>query len=270
MIKAAFFDIDGTILSHSQRKVPNSTVKAITMMQEKGIKVYIATGRHVLEINDLDFRGIQFDGYVALNGSLLLDHNRNVEMYIPFEPNDKEILVRLFHEADYAVMLLSMNEFFMNTVTPQTLEACKALNLEIPEEKAWQGEEIISAVAYFGEEEEKEFQAHLTDHVVMVRWNPYGVDIAPVCQEQRELGLEGKPYGLYLMGKKHGFSQDEMIAFGDSQNDESMLRYAKIGVAMGNATEGAKAAADYVTDDIDEDGIWNAAVRFGLIDAKKL
>lgn len=48
MIKAAFFDIDGTILSHSQRKIPDSTLKAIHMMQENGIKVYIATGRHLL------------------------------------------------------------------------------------------------------------------------------------------------------------------------------------------------------------------------------
>lgn len=270
MIKAAFFDIDGTILSHSQHKIPDSTLKAIHMMQEKGIKVYIATGRHVLEVNELDFRDLHFDGYVVLNGSLLLDQDRNVEMCIPFEQEDKDILVHLFNEAKYAVMLVTMNEFYMNTVTPETLKACQALNLEIPPAKPWQDQELIGAVAYFTEQEDATFQANLTNHVVMARWNPYGVDIAPVCREQQELHLEGKPYGLYLMGKKHGFNKDEIIAFGDSQNDESMLRYAKIGVALGNATPGAKEAADYITDPIDEHGVWNAAVHFGLIDGEKM
>ena len=270
MIKAAFFDIDGTILSHSQRKIPDSTLKAIHMMQENGIKVYIATGRHLLEINELDFRDLHFDGYVVLNGSLLLDQDRNVEMCIPFEKEDKEIMVRLFQEEQYAVMLVTMDDFYMNIVTPQTFIACKALNLEIPDPKPWHDQELVGAVAYFTVEEEEAFQENLTDHVVVARWNPYGVDIAPVCKEQRELHLEGKPYGLYLMGKKHGFTQEEIIAFGDSQNDESMLRYAKIGVAMGNATSGAKAVADYITDDIDEHGVWNAAVHFGLIDGEKM
>ena len=54
---------------------------------------------------------------------------------------------------------------------------------------------------------------------------------------------------------KLGYVAEEMIAFGDAENDTSMLEYAGIGVAMGNATDALKAAADEVTLSNDEDGI---------------
>ena len=53
---------------------------------------------------------------------------------------------------------------------------------------------------------------------------------------------------------------------GDSGNDVPMLRAADVGVAMGNATQEAKAAADFVTTAMDDDGLWNAFKRLGLLD----
>ena len=55
------------------------------------------------------------------------------------------------------------------------------------------------------------------------------------------------------------------MAFGDGGNDISMLRHAGIGIAMGNANDTVKASANYVTDSVDEDGIWNALKHFNLI-----
>ena len=55
------------------------------------------------------------------------------------------------------------------------------------------------------------------------------------------------------------------MAFGDSMNDYEIIREAGLGIAMGNACEELKNAADYVTDDIDRDGLWNACRHFGLI-----
>ena len=57
----------------------------------------------------------------------------------------------------------------------------------------------------------------------------------------------------------------EIMAIGDGDNDRDMLRFAGIGVAMGNAAEDVKAAADYVTDSVDEDGIVQALAHFGLL-----
>ena len=59
--------------------------------------------------------------------------------------------------------------------------------------------------------------------------------------------------------------QEDTIAIGDGGNDVSMLGYAGIGIAMGNATDEVKAHADYVTTSVDEDGIYNALKHFNLI-----
>ena len=56
-----------------------------------------------------------------------------------------------------------------------------------------------------------------------------------------------------------------VVVFGDGKNDVDMLTHAGFGVAMGNACEEAKAAADYVTDDVDENGIFNALRHFNVI-----
>jgi len=58
-----------------------------------------------------------------------------------------------------------------------------------------------------------------------------------------------------------GFKPEAMIAFGDAENDISMLKYAGIGVAMGNATPEVKAIADEVTLSNDEDGIAGSLYR---------
>ena len=57
----------------------------------------------------------------------------------------------------------------------------------------------------------------------------------------------------------------QTISFGDGGNDVDMLEYTGIGVAMGNATEAPKSVADYVTDDVDHDGIMNALKHFGIL-----
>ena len=62
-----------------------------------------------------------------------------------------------------------------------------------------------------------------------------------------------------------GIKLEETMAFGDGGNDITMLRHAAIGVAMGQAKEDVKAAADYVTAPIDEDGISKAMKHFGII-----
>ena len=67
------------------------------------------------------------------------------------------------------------------------------------------------------------------------------------------------------MSKHLGIGLEECIAFGDGGNDMTILQTAGIGVAMGNAYEGVKAVADYVTTSVDEDGILNAFIHFGII-----
>ena len=58
---------------------------------------------------------------------------------------------------------------------------------------------------------------------------------------------------------------EQSMAFGDGENDLSMLRHAGIGVAMGTASGAVRAGADYVTGTVDEDGVLSALEHFGLV-----
>ena len=91
----------------------------------------------------------------------------------------------------------------------------------------------------------------------MTQWYPLGHDIIS--------SDGGKKNAMLEIIRRYGIRPEETIAFGDSENDLEMLRTAGIGVAMGNGTPEAKAAADYVTADCDEDGLQKALEHFNLI-----
>ena len=67
MVKAIFFDIDGTLVSFETHKIPASTQEALKTLRDKGIKIFIATGRPQCLINNLG--DLEFDGYITVNGS---------------------------------------------------------------------------------------------------------------------------------------------------------------------------------------------------------
>ena len=67
------------------------------------------------------------------------------------------------------------------------------------------------------------------------------------------------------MQLKQKLECDRLVVFGDGKNDIDMFEYTKISVAMGNADDDVKKASDYVTDDIDEDGLYNALKHFEII-----
>ena len=77
MIKAIFFDIDGTLVSFKTHKVPQSTIDALNLLREKGIKIFIATGRHpsIIGLGN-NINELKFDGYVTLNGQYCFTDNK--------------------------------------------------------------------------------------------------------------------------------------------------------------------------------------------------
>ena len=87
------------------------------------------------------------------------------------------------------------------------------------------------------------------------------IRFAPICG--REKNSFWHPSLRYL--EETGILPEEIIAFGDAENDLEMVRFAGIGVAMGNGVEAVKAAANFVTADIDDDGIEKALRHYRLI-----
>ena len=91
----------------------------------------------------------------------------------------------------------------------------------------------------------------------MTKWNPNAFDIIP--------SSGGKSTGILKVLEHFQIKPDEFMAFGDGENDIKMLKLDHVGIAMGNADDIVKKNANYITDHIDEDGIYNALQHYHLI-----
>ena len=95
---------------------------------------------------------------------------------------------------------------------------------------------------------------HLKDRMGVFRSEPYFLELVPK-------GID-KAQSLAVLLKELGMTKDEMIAIGDGFNDLSMIKYAGMGVAMGNAQQVVKDNADFITLTNEEDGAAYAIEKF--------
>lgn len=262
MIKAAFFDVDGTLYSHTLGKIPDSAKKALVALQKRGVLVFLATGRHLAEVDLLDMQNIPFDGYVVLNGQLAFDQNRRFLAGRAFSEASASALADLASQKILPISLVEAERFYVNFIDDAVIEAQKAISTPLPPVGTWKGAPLYGGVTFLKKGEEEKIRSLLPKELSLTRWNDFGLDIV-------ETSL-GKSAGLQAVGKAYGILPEEMIAFGDSENDLPMLEYAGIGVAMGNAEQEVKEAADYMTADQDADGIAKALLHFGLIEEAAL
>ena len=256
-IKVIFFDVDGTLLSHSSGDVPESTRRALEELRAKGVKTMVATGRHMTEFALLPVSDIPFDGYLTLNGNLLLDANRHAYAGTPIDQGEMEVLAHIFQAKRIPFALIGENGRYINYVNDTVVQTQAETQGTIPSLGSYGGEKVYQILA-FVPEHQKKLLDDLLDECAVTSWSDTGIDIIP-----KE---GGKSAGIRKYLEEQGLDRSEVMAFGDGENDIEMIRFAGIGVAMGNAAESVKAAADYVTDTIDNDGIEKALRHFGLID----
>lgn len=254
MIKAIFFDVDGTLLSHKTKQVPKSAREGLSRLRQQGIKIYLSTGRHMMELNRMPVSEIKFDGYVTLNGQLCLNSDQKVLYDAPFDIEVTEKLAEMFRKKEMPLVFVEKKRIYINFVNDLVRKAQKEISTKVPSVQEYGNEPVYQATTYLRQEEEKKFEYILPKGCSFARWSRNGVDIIS------ETG--GKVAGIRHIQKFLGISREEIMAFGDAGNDIEMLKYAGIGVAMGNAGENVKKAADFVTDDIDKDGVWKALRHF--------
>ncbi len=153
MIRAVFFDIDGTLLPETKPEVPESTMKAIRRLKEKGILIFAATGRHMLEIEDLPLEEIPFDGYVLLNGQLCTDKDGRIISDYEISGPDAETMLRIFQEKELPVMIIEKDRMYINMVNDLVEKAQKEIHTPVPEKGRYEGGRIYQFVVYAGEKE---------------------------------------------------------------------------------------------------------------------
>ena len=256
MIKAAFFDIDGTLFSHTIHAIPESTKRTVKLLREKGIKVFIATGRSLKETKRVPLGDMKFDGYVTLNGQICLDAEEKILFEAPIKGEDGAYLLDAFVNKKFPLAIVEKERIYINYIDDSVIRAQKSVNIPLLPIKEYQGAPIYQFIGYMNWEETGKIAPKIPNCKI-TRWYDEGIDI--ISKDG------GKANGIQKVLEFYGMTKEEIIAFGDSDNDMDMLEFAGIGVAMGNAEESDKAVADYVTTDIDEDGIWNACRHLELI-----
>jgi len=257
-IKAVFFDIDGTLLSFKTHEVPQSTQNAISLLKEQGIKVIVSTGRSINSIDHI--KHLDFDGYITFNGGYCTTTDGDILFKQTIDPRDIQAILNYTKTNALSFSLMSEQEITIHDVTPEIAGMYAHLNLPVPPlvemEKVDIGS-VLQTNIFIGPHEEEEFMKEVMPNSVASRWTPLFADVNPKGQS--------KQIGIDIFCKYFDLEVGQTMAFGDGGNDITMLKHVGIGVAMGNANPEVKEIADYVTSEVDEDGIWNALKKYNLI-----
>lgn len=260
MVKALFFDIDGTLVSFRTHAIPASTVEALEKAKAAGVRIFIATGRPVAIIDNLGAIEHLIDGYVTTNGAFCFVGDEVVSCNAIPEA-DVRTMARLADELDFACVYVGERHIVLQRPNELLYKIFyDYLNVQhLPENPPLDtiyGERIIQMTPIVDEKTERSVMPRIPG-CISGRWHPAFTDVTADGADK------GK--GIERMAAHFGIAVEETMAFGDGGNDVAMLRRAGIGVAMGNATGGVKAEADYVTTAVDEDGVKNALLHWGVI-----
>lgn len=260
MIKAVFFDIDGTLLSFKSHTISTPTMEALHQLKKQGIKVFIATGRSFEQVNKVtDF---PFDGYITSNGSKSLTKDGAVLEQATLPQQDIANLVDYLQQEKDMFSLSYMTEsgIYANHWDEKLCNHFDLINVERPKKAPLEKlleTAIYQMTVYVGKEEEVMLAENIMQNCEFTRWHELFADV--------NNSLFSKATGVQLMLDRFGIDKAQTMAFGDGGNDVKMLQYVEHGIAMGNAAEEVKAKARYVTDTVDEEGVKNALQRLGVI-----
>ena len=258
MIKAVFFDVDGTLLSHKTNSVPDSARRALQALREKGILTFLATGRHISMLQRMQpLEGLRFDGIVSLNGQYCRNE-QGIIYHCPIDPADIAILLGFLKENPHPCILVEEDRMYINFHNDLVEKVQAAIHTDMPtigDMNRGYTHPIYQAILYM-----QESDLHQLPEMPGIRltfWNMGGADLIPATG--------GKAAGIAKVLEHYGIDKSETMAFGDGQNDVDMFSAVGTAVAMGNACREAKEAAHYITDPVDEDGIYNALKHFHVI-----
>lgn len=259
-IKALFFDIDGTLVSFRTHLIPQSTVDALQEAKRNGVAIYISTGRPLMLITNLGQIEHLIDGYITTNGARCFVGDHTVCLR-PISRKDVDEVVADADRCDYPVIVVGERHLVVyhptDIVRKIFVEGLGVVNLDFSTQlETLADEEILQLTPFCSAEQEAELMPRLSN-CTSGRWHPAFTDITS--------GEADKGKGLHAMAQYLGLDIAETMAFGDGGNDISIIREASVGVAMGNANEELKVCADFVTSSVDENGIRNALLHFGVI-----
>lgn len=260
MIKALFFDIDGTLVSFNTHKIAQSTIDGLNIAKERGIKIFISTGRPLSFINNLGDIEHLIDGYITTNGSYNFMGKSVISMHSTLQ-EEVLTLVDYLNKHEYPAILVGTDNTavinhkpIVDRIVIDTLNITN-IDFSITAETVLQ-QDILQITPFITQEQQDIIMPQIP-HCASERWHPEFIDTVNKQASKGKALSDIVAYNDLLIS--------ETMAFGDGGNDISMLLKAGVGVAMGNANNNVKAMANYVTSSADDDGIYKALKHFEVI-----
>jgi len=282
-VKAVFFDIDGTLVNDS-KSVLKSTKEAIKIVKDQGVLVGVATGRGPFFVKEL-MDDLDLDFAVTYNGQYIFNKDRvlfaspidkgSLRQIISYaKANQKEIAMGTRQDVVGSRIMsfgLSPLSQLVSRFVPKflTRTISNSFNRMVSKAVPQKEEDLLNLinqpiyqVLMLMTPEESEQAATTLNHLKFTRSNPFAADII----NQGNSKLEG----IRRVGKEYGFDLNQVMAFGDSDNDLEMLAGVGMSVAMGNGSSSVKEVAKHITTSNQEGGIHKALEYFGVLSSEKV
>lgn len=255
-MKLTFFDIDGTLAIGT--KVPSSAETALAELHKNGTFIFICTGRPLVYAKKYFSR--YANGYIVNNGRLAVSADNSEHIYeAPLKEDFVDIIRNRLEGIGAAYVFYGERQGFFGG-NPKGFDRMREiwdegfLTLQEPGHT-----KLYSFDVWFENDAMRnEIEMSLQDICIL---NPHGP------HPTADVTIIGSDKGTAIRTcmEKLNVSREDTYGFGDGINDLSMMQAAGHSIAMGNACESVKKAAEYVTDPIDQDGIANALKHYHLI-----
>lgn len=264
-------DIDGTLCDRNN-KIPLSASEAIKKVRSNGHLVYLVTGRALAEIYQ-DAYDMGFDGIIGGNGSYVMCDNKMIFQKV-IEKDVLDKLISWMEDNEIGYYLECNSGLYGNKYLKEKV-AKMLFKDNISDAKAWlhkyfpdmiydyeQDPSDVNKISFVLDDPNELSEAHaLFDDIVKV--GSWGVFTGDRFGEFALNNID-KDSSIEMLLKHLGMDWDHTIVFGDNNVDVMMITKAHIGVAMGNGRDIVKQASDFVTKDVDDNGLAYAIEQIGL------
>lgn len=256
MIRIVFFDIDGTLLSHTSNSIPPSAIAALHRLKQNGILTAGCTGRHPLELEKLPVQDFTPDAWIFLNGSWCTKKGKTISEK-PLSRDAMKCLQDYLTVHPVPMQFMEKNYIYDNLISDTMVQELAAVHTEpdpIEPLSRLTEHPVLMVIPWA----EKKIREKIRTKLNLLEM-PWGSASDMVRSDS------GKDAGVRDILHACGLKKEEAMCFGDGRNDISMFSACGTSICMGNGCRQAKEAADEVCEDIDEDGICKALKRHGLI-----
>ena len=270
MYKLIALDMDGTLLQED-KTISKETFRAIERAKAKGVKVVLATGRPIdgvnRYLNELNLLGEE-DYAIAYNGALVQNtKTKEIVAQTLMSLDDVDYLYKLSKDLKVNIHALTDN----SCITPKWSKYSQVeadindIPLEFVDFNTLDKGTTIVKIMFI---DEPEYLSEVASKLPPEIYEKYTVlRSAPFFLEFLDKKVN-KGYGVELLAKKLGIKPEEVICIGDAGNDVHMIKFAGLGVAMGNAFPEVKNVADYITLSNEEHGVAHVIDKFILNENK--